>query len=219
MVSFATVWYYAELGIILLISIGIHEFAHAYSSYKLWDPTPKIQGRLTPNPLKHISLWWFLAVFLIHFWWWKPVQIDPSYYKKPYRDELITSLAGPASNIILWILWILVLFLYWALFSVPLQKLLESDLVGNFWITFSMLNFWLAVFNLIPIPPLDGYRLIKVFSHKAWEFMEQYMGIIFIIFLLLFVFWPLSWSVSILISNVSYALFRFFSFPLLQVFY
>ena len=112
MVSFATVWYYVELGIILLISIGIHEFAHAYSSYKLWDPTPKIQGRLTPNPLKHISLWWFLAVFLIHFWWWKPVQIDPSYYKKPYRDELITSLAGPASNIILWILWILVLFLY-----------------------------------------------------------------------------------------------------------
>ena len=82
-----------------------------------------------------------------------------------------------------------------------------------------MLNFWLAVFNLIPIPPLDGYRLIKVFSHKAWEFMEQYMGIIFIIFLLLFVFWPLSWSVSTLISNVSYALFRFFSFPLLQVFY
>jgi len=216
---FATVLSYLQLGIILLISIGIHEFAHAYSSYKLGDPTPKIQGRLTPNPLKHISIWWFVAVFFIHFWWWKPVEINPNYYKHPYRDELITSLAGPASNIILGIIGIVILFVYWGLFDVPLQTLLWTDLVGNFWITFSMLNFWLAVFNLIPIPPLDGYRLIKVFSHKAWEFMEKYMGIIFLVFLLLFVFWPFSNAISSLISNVSYTLFRFFSFPLLQVFY
>mgnify|MGYP002868864953 CR=1 FL=1 len=216
---FATIWPYIELGVILLVSIGIHEFAHAYSSYKLGDPTPKIQWRLTPNPLKHIDPIGFIMVFLIHFWWWKPVQIDPSYYKHPYRDELISALAWPASNILLWVIALVILYLYWALFWIELTTLLTQDLVGDFWITFSILNFWLAVFNLIPIAPLDGYRLVKIFSHKAWERMEKYVGYISLFFLLIFVFGPLSTYVSSFISTVSYWLFRFFSFPLLQVFY
>ncbi|MDO4713722.1 MAG: site-2 protease family protein [bacterium] len=85
--------YYLQIAIIFVVSIGLHEYAHAYVSYALGDPTPKIQGRLTPNPLKHIDPIGFILIFLIHFGWGKPVQIDPSYYKKPYRDELLVALA------------------------------------------------------------------------------------------------------------------------------
>ena len=85
--------YYAYIAIILLVSIGLHEYAHARSSHKLGDPTPKLQGRLTPNPLKHVDPIGFVMIFLIGFGLGKPVQINPSYYKKPLRDELITSLA------------------------------------------------------------------------------------------------------------------------------
>ena len=79
----------------------MHEYAHAYVSYRLGDPTPKLQGRLTPNPLKHIDPIGFLMVFLAHFGRGKPVQINPLYYKNPRKGELIVSLAGPATNLIL----------------------------------------------------------------------------------------------------------------------
>ncbi|MDR0607334.1 MAG: site-2 protease family protein [Candidatus Peribacteria bacterium] len=85
--------HYLYIGIILLISIGLHEYAHAYASNQLGDPTPKLQGRLTPNPLKHLDIVGFLLIFLIGFGRGKPVQINPSYYKKPLRDELITALS------------------------------------------------------------------------------------------------------------------------------
>ena len=126
MLTFSEVRNYLQLAIILLISIGIHEFAHAYSSYKLGDPTPKIQGRLTPNPLKHIDPIGFLMIFLIHFGRGKPVQIDPSYYKKPYRDELITALAGPVSNIVLGILGILILMIYGKLLGTSAIELFNA---------------------------------------------------------------------------------------------
>lgn len=211
---------YLQLAIILLVSIGIHEFAHAYSSYKLWDPTPKIQGRLTPNPFKHIDPIGFLMIFLIHFGRGKPVQIDPSYYKKPYRDELITALAGPASNVSLGIIGILILMIYGKLLgSSAIEVFNGNDLVIQFWTLFSMINFGLATFNLIPLPPLDGYRLVKIVSHKAGAWMEKNMHYIAIGFLLLAVRWPLSDMLGTYISEVSRGLFRLFAFPLSQIFY
>ncbi len=220
MLTFWEVRNYLQLAIILLISIGIHEFAHAYSSYKLGDPTPKIQGRLTPNPLKHIDPIGFLMIFLIHFGRGKPVQIDPSYYKKPYRDELITALAGPASNIVLGILGILILMIYGKLLGTSAIALFNAnDLVIQFWMHFSMINFGLAAFNLIPLPPLDGYRLVKIISHKAGAWMERNMRYIAIGFLVLVVWWPLSDALWTYISKVSWGLFRIFAFPLSQIFY
>ena len=93
--------YYVFLVIILLVSVWLHEYAHAWTSYKLWDPTPVLQWRLTPNPFKHIDIIWFISVFLIWFWWWKPVQINPIYYKNPTRDETLTAFAWPAMNLVL----------------------------------------------------------------------------------------------------------------------
>ena len=186
---FAEIIIYIQLAIILLVSIGIHEFAHAYTSYKLGDPTPKIQGRLTPNPLKHIDPIGFLMIFIIHFGRGKPVQIDPSYYKRPYRDELITAFAGPVSNILLGIGGVLIILLYGKISHQALGAILNvPDLVAQFWMLFSMTNFGLAAFNMIPLPPLDGYRLVKVISPKAGYWMEKNMRYIAIAFLLLVVF-------------------------------
>ena len=218
--SWDIIWYYIQLWIIIIVSISLHEYAHAYSSYKLGDPTPKIQWRLTPNPLKHIDPIGFIMIFFIHFWWWRPVQIDPSYYKHPYRDELITALAWPVMNIFLWVIWILIMMIYGKIFWLGLGDILSwNDLVENFWFIFSSLNFGLAAFNLIPIVPLDWYRLVKIISHKAGEFMEKYMTYISLAFLLLVVFWPFSELLSDYITSVSSSLFRIFAFPLSQIFY
>jgi len=82
-----------QLAIILAISIGMHEYAHAYVSYRLGDPTPKLQGRLTPNPLKHLDPIGFFMIFIAHFGRGKPVQINPLYYKNPRKGELMVALA------------------------------------------------------------------------------------------------------------------------------
>ena len=90
-----------SLALTFLISISLHEYAHARASTQFGDPTPKMQGRLTPNPLVHIDLLGFLMIFLIHFGRGRPVIVNPAYYKHPLRDELLVALAGPATNLLL----------------------------------------------------------------------------------------------------------------------
>ena len=176
-----------QLAIILAVSIGMHEYAHAYVSYYLGDPTPKLQWRLTPNPLKHIDPIGFLMIFIAHFGRGKPVQINPLYYKNPRKGELMVALAWPATNFILAIIWILILLIYAKVMGgTPNDIFLNNwDLMISFWINFTFLNIWLAIFNLIPIAPLDGYRLIKIRWHKWAEFMEKYVrfSIIFVVLL------------------------------------
>ncbi len=176
-----------QLAIILAVSIGMHEYAHAYVSYYLGDPTPKLQWRLTPNPMKHIDPIGFLMIFIAHFGRGKPVQINPLYYKNPRKWELMVALAWPATNFILAIIWILILLIYAKVMGgTPNDIFLNNwDLMISFWINFTFLNIWLAIFNLIPIAPLDGYRLIKIRRHKWAEFMEKYVrfSIIFVVLL------------------------------------
>jgi Zn-dependent protease len=164
-----------QLAIILAVSIGMHEYAHAYVSYRLGDPTPKLQGRLTPNPLKHIDPIGFLMVFVAHFWRGKPVQINPLYYKNPRKGELMVALAGPATNLVLAILGILVMLIYSKIMGgTPNDIFLNNvDVMISFRINFSYLNIALAIFNLIPIAPLDGYRLIKIRRQRWAEWMER----------------------------------------------
>lgn len=178
-----------QLAIILAVSIWMHEYAHAYVSYRLGDPTPKLQGRLTPNPLKHIDPIGFLMVFIAHFGRWKPVQINPLYYKHPRKWELMVALAGPAMNLILAIIGILVILIYAKIMGGTLNDIFlnKVDMMISFRMNFSFLNIALAIFNLIPIAPLDGYRLIKIRWHKWAEFMERYMrfGVILVVVIVL----------------------------------
>ncbi len=184
--------YYIFLAIILLISIWLHEYAHAWTSYKLWDPTPVLQWRLTPNPFKHVDIIWFISIFLIWFWWWKPVQINPIYYKNPTRDETLAAFAWPAMNLVLAFFWMLILMVYGKIIGIWIQDLLliNGDFVVLFWQLFIRLNIVLAVFNMFPLPPLDGYRLIKIFWKKWSQWMEKN------------IFW-IKWIVPILVLSWS----------------
>lgn len=208
------IWEIIQLAI-LAVSIWMHEYAHAYVSYRLGDPTPKLQGRLTPNPLKHIDPIGFLMVFLAHFGRGKPVQINPLYYKNPRKGELIVSLAGPATNLILAIVGIVVMLIYVKIMWWTPNDIFTNniDLMVSFWINFSFLNITLAIFNLIPIAPLDGYRLIKIRRHEAAERMERNarFGIIFVI--------ALVYLASPVFSKVSIAIFNFLFTIIGQIFY
>lgn len=198
-----------QLAIILAVSIGMHEYAHAYVSYRLGDPTPKLQGRLTPNPLKHIDPIWFFMIFVAHFGRGKPVQINPMYYKRPRQWELMVALAGPATNFLLAILWIIVLLLYVnIMWGTPNDVFLGAwDSMIHFWLQFCFLNIALAIFNLIPIAPLDGYRLIKIRWYDAALWMEKYthIGIIFVV-ALVYLASPLFIKIVTFIFNILFTI-------------
>lgn len=215
MLDLNTVIYYIFLVVILLISIWLHEYAHAWTSYKLWDPTPVLQWRLTPNPLKHIDIIWLISVFLIWFWWWKPVQINPIYYKNPKKDELLTALAWPAMNLILSFFWMMIMMIYAKIIGISIYEILSSssDYVILFRQMFIIMNIALAVFNLIPLPPLDWFRLVKVFWQKWARFMEKNAQRISLALIILIVSWsPIIWSYISFVSDAIYRLlFMLFS--------
>lgn len=174
------------LAIVLAISIGLHEYAHARASDKLGDPTPKLQGRLTPNPLAHLDPMWFLLIFIIHFGRGKPVQINPHYYKNPRVDEFLVAMAWPTSNIIM------------AIFGIVMLKIFSSIGITNsilyqFRTQFSYLNIGLALFNLLPLPPLDGRKLIKLFIANAALRVEYTLAtnplLMIVIFVIIWRFW------------------------------
>lgn len=209
-----------NIAIILLVSIWLHEYAHAYVSYRLWDPTPKLQWRLTSNPLKHMDPIWFLMIFLIWFGWWKPVQVNPMYYKNPVKWELIVALAWPATNLILATIWIILLLVFAKIFWLGINDIFLGDLnfFIFFWVQFSLINIILAVFNLIPIPPLDWFRLVKIISYRFASMIEKYTLYISIFFLLL-ILWPGRWAVWNFLGNVSNSIFQIIFTIFAHIFY
>lgn len=157
---------FAELAIqipVLLLALTVHEFAHGYVAYRLGDPTAKSQGRLTMNPLKHLDPLGTLAFIFIKFGWAKPVPVNPRYFRNPKQDMLYVALAGPATNLFLAIICaILVKFLMAIEPNLPQGQLLNSVilpfklcLIYSVWI-----NVLLCIFNFLPIPPLDGSRIL-----------------------------------------------------------
>jgi Zn-dependent protease len=207
-----------SLALIFIISISLHEYAHARASNKLGDPTPKLQWRLTPNPLKHIDPIWFFLIFIINFWRWRPVIINPAYYKNPRRDELLVALAWPATNLLLACAGIVFVQLYIMLGSVWIQSL-DNDLIFQFWKLFSWLNVSLAIFNLLPFPPLDWYRIVSYlvpWFHELVLRYGTYMSIAVIAILVIpnpisSAIWWIIWAVSQFIFSMLWA-FRWIIF-------
>lgn len=170
----------------LLLAITIHEFAHAWMADRLGDPTPRVQGRLTLNPLAHLDPLGTLAILLTRFGWGKPVEFDPYNLKHPTRDAALIALAGPTSNMIM----AGVLAIILRTLSIADPTLLQG-LVQILYI-----NIVLAVFNLIPVGPLDGEKILYALLPKRTaleyrQFMQQYG--IFVLILLIF---PLFGGVS-----------------------
>jgi Zn-dependent protease len=140
-----------------LLAISFHESAHAYIADRFGDPTAKNMGRITLNPIPHIDLFGLIAIFIVHFGWAKPVPVNSQNLKDPIKDNLWISLAGPASNLILAII-------SGVVFRI-LVPVLSGSQAGGFillMIQFSViLNIVLMVFNLFPIPPLDGFHILE----------------------------------------------------------
>jgi Zn-dependent protease len=152
----------------LLTAITIHEFAHAFAADRLGDPTPRMDGRLTLNPLAHLDPLGTLMMLLIRFGWGKPVVFDPYNLKKPRRDAAIISFAGPLSNLLLS-----------SVLAVIYHLIPATEIVREFIPPFIILNVTLAIFNLVPIHPLDGGKILVGIlppheAHKFDLFIRQY---------------------------------------------
>lgn len=168
----------------LIAAITIHEFSHAFLADRLGDPTPRLQGRLTLNPLAHLDILGTLMLFLVHFGWGKPVQFDPYNLRHPQRDAALISIAGPASNMLLAtaVALLIRIFPEFTFYAIP----------------FIQLNVILAIFNLIPIHPLDGGKvligLLEPNQARYWErFLSQYG-----LFILLFLIFPIFGGVPLI---------------------
>lgn len=142
--------------VVVLLAISFHEMAHGFVAYKLGDPTAKSMGRLSLNPLKHLDPIGAICMLLFGFGWAKPVMINPYYFKKPKRDTALVSLGGPVANFILAFLAIAI-FKILIVCETPLNWF--TNVIATFLSSFISLNIGLGVFNLIPIPPLDGSKI------------------------------------------------------------
>jgi len=154
----------------ILLALTFHEYMHGYTAYRLGDPTAKYAGRLTFNPLAHLDPIGTLMVFLVHFGWAKPVPVNPSYFHDPKRDMLIVSVAGPAANMVLALLsGILVRFVRAGALSFLPQFILQPIYIML--ILSLQINIALAIFNIIPLPPLDGSKILYGMLPNKYDYI------------------------------------------------
>ena len=168
---------------VIMFTLPIHEWAHAFAATKLGDPTPRFQGRLSLNPFAHID-WLGAACILLFGWGWaKPVGINARYFKNPKVGMAITAFAGPLSNIVVATISMFLLYLITFLFGLDKVIVFYAYM---FFYYIAQINISLAVFNLIPIPPLDGSRLLSAFlPDKYYYKLMRYERYLFIAVLVL----------------------------------
>jgi len=174
-----------------LLAITVHEYAHGYIAYRLGDPTAKLAGRLTFNPISHLDVFGTIALILARIGWAKPVPVNPSNLRNPKQDMLWISLGGPAANMAAAVVLAVVVHLLAAIFSGrPIGQLGVFILRPLFPILIAaiQMNIVLALFNLIPVPPLDGFGvlqgLLPIRQAYALEQLQLY-GVFILLLLLL----------------------------------
>ncbi len=183
------VYIISSLMVIFLV-MPLHEWAHGFVANKLGDRTAKLQGRLTLNPLAHIDYLGAAMILLIGFGWAKPVPVDPRFFKKPKRDMALTALAGPVSNLLAAIVSGLVFNLIVTILIKTNAYYIGVSSVMYYVLLFfkylMIINVSLAVFNFIPIPPLDGSKIVMAFlPNKAIFWIEKYQMYITMLFMAL----------------------------------
>jgi Zn-dependent protease len=172
----------------IILGLSFHEFVHAWVANRCGDPTPKYHNRITINPAAHIDPLGFLALIFIGFGWGRPVVINPNNFRKPRRDELLVSLAGVTMNLILAFLFmgaIRLLYEFALGFMLSDLGMILQDIL--IWVVH--INIVLMVFNLLPIPPLDGFNVLtQIFNLRNTEFYYRVYDKGFLILMILIVF-------------------------------
>lgn len=179
-----TILDYLIKALVLFTAVPVHECAHAWVAEKMGDDTGRKQGRITLNPFAHLTLWGSLMMILVGFGWGKPVMVDSRNFKNPKKGMVLTSLAGPASNFIMAFLSMIVYkvlaFLSYAKDSSTL------DMMATVFVYITLINISLAVFNFLPIPPLDGSKIFNAILPEKWYFtIMKYENFIFIALIIL----------------------------------
>jgi Zn-dependent protease len=183
---------------IVLFSLSFHEFAHAWAADKLGDSTARWHGRLTLNPFRHLDLVGTLSMIAFGIGWAKPVPVDVRNFRNPKKGMALTGLAGPVSNLILSFAGILcyrilnavtalnVILRHGNVYTYQNAQIGIFDVIAIFFIVFSQMNAYLAVFNLIPVPPFDGSRIFYFLLPDKWYFsVMRYERVIMIVMLVL----------------------------------
>lgn len=198
----------------VIVAITFHEFAHAFIADKLGDDTPRRQGRLNLNPLSHIDPVGFFMLIFAHFGWGKPVEINPANFNRKRSmsaQEALVALAGPVMNLIIAIVLTIILFAI-TTFAPTFILSTTGMLIG---ITLQMaisVNIGLGVFNLIPLPPLDGSKILMHFlPYNAKTWFENNAQIFYFIFIALWVTNLISYVISPVINIVSTGIYSMVS--------
>ena len=182
----------------IAVAISVHEFGHAYSAHLLGDDTAKMYGRMTLNPAKHLDAMGLIAMLIVHIGWAKPVPVNPNNFKNYKVGNIIVSLAGVTANIITAIICILI------------NKYVNMDAINLIAYYVMIYNVGFAAFNLLPIPPLDGWGIISSFiPYKYNEIVYKYESMSSIIFLVLIITGAYSIFVSPIINVIWNILYLF----------
>jgi len=172
---FSSPLHFAAIILSLLVAITFHEFAHSWVANSFGDSTSKLMGRMSLNPLAHLDIYGSLFLLLVGFGWGKPVMVNPNNFANPKLDNLTVSLAGPMSN----------LFLA-TFFGLILRFIPMPEIVGLFIGALVFFNLLLMVFNFLPIPPLDGSKILSLFMSDQIYMMFQQFGMFILLFVIFF---------------------------------
>jgi len=173
----------------IIIALAFHEFAHAAAAYRLGDHTPKFQGRVTLNPAAHLDPIGLICIIFIGFGWGKPVMVNPRNFRKPRRDDLLVSLAGVTTNLILAFVFGFVLMLFANLTSDAFLMSYTGNIIAEIIVNAIRINLVLMVFNLLPVPPLDGFNVVSAifnFKHTELYYKIYENGMIILLVLIIF---------------------------------
>ena len=196
----------------VIVAITFHEYAHAMAADKLGDTTPRSQGRLTLNPLAHLDPFGFILLMFAHIGWGKPVQVNPNNFVNSNKSssfcEAIVSLAGPLMNFFIAIIACIAYVLIDHFASIAFMQSFIGEILILFLYMLIIINIGLGVFNLIPLPPLDGEKIFRhLLPYKVQDWLDRNYQTLYWVFIILWIFGFLGYIVSPVINVVTSGIF------------